>query len=117
MSRTWTAPEGDTARDLEFVLEDANGPADLNGVTPHLYLRHRTTGAALDAAVTVVNPAAPAGHVDRGRCRVAGAVRTAWLSGEYDVEIEGLFVGGALDIWPTSDASTILVRPRRTNPP
>lgn len=117
MSRSWTAPEGDTARDLEFVLEDANGPADMNGVTPHLYLRHRTTGAELDAAATVVNPSAPVGDPDRGRCRVPGALRAAWLSGEYDVELEALYSGGARDVWPTSEHAMVIIRPRRTNLP
>ncbi len=117
MSRTMIIPIGDTARDLVFFLEDADGPCDLNGVTPHLYLRHRETGVEYDAAATAVNPTAPIGHAERGQCVVPAAVRAAWLAGEYDVEVEGLYSGGALDIFPTSDHVALMMRARRANLP
>lgn len=114
MSSSITIPEGDTARDLYFVLEDANGPADLNGVTVTLKLTDPDSGAAESELCTVVNPTAPEGDPDRGRCRVPAALRAAWASGEYEAEVEAEYVGGALDVWPSEAHNLVRIRPRRT---
>lgn len=114
MSSSITIPEGDTARDLFFVLEDANGPADLNGVTVTLNLTDPATGAAVTEICTVVDPTAAVGDPNRGRCRVSAAFRAAWASGEYEAEVEAEYVGGALDVWPSEAHNLVRIRPRRT---
>jgi hypothetical protein len=109
MSRTIVLVEGDTAKDIAFVLSNADGPQDLTGATVRAFLKVPDSATpALEAACTIVTPLAGAGIIP-------AALRDAsWVAGEYQIEWRVTYAGGAIDWFPSEEQTAVIIRERRT---
>lgn len=113
MARTVTVAEGDTAKAIVATLSNADGAQNLTGATVVLNLKDPSTGRSLSAACTLVTPAS-------GVVSIPGALRSAWLSGEYVPEFVVTYADTSVDVWPCEDDDdlqdeyAVIVRARRT---
>lgn len=107
MARSITLVQGDTAKAIVATLRNADGPQNLTGATVKLHLKQDGVDALSPGDSDIVD--ALGGVVSN-----PGSQRSAWVAGEYQAEYRVVYADSSVDIFPSEQLATIVVRARRT---
>lgn len=107
MAKSITLVQGDTAKAIVATLRNADGPQNLTGATVKLHLKQEGVDALTPVDCSITDALG-------GVVSAPGTARAAWVAGEYQAEYRVVYADGSVDIFPSEQLATIVVRARRT---